>query len=373
MTMRIAIVNDLAMAREALRRAVIAMPNATVAWIANDGAEAIAKAEQDKPDLILMDLIMPGTDGVEATRQIMKRCPCAIVVVTATVEGNASRVYEAIGAGALDAVDTPRIGTDGTAVALARKVEEVRRMRAGGRTGCMDPRSVSQPTSAAPHSASAALKSNAVAPCCTPGARESAGSAAPIVAIGASTGGPQAVAAVLEALPASAPFATLVVQHMDATFLPGYAAWLGERAGRPVRLARGGEVPESGSVLVAGEARQLVMTPRGALCYTDGPPDLIHRPSVDVLFESLADAGVEPGVAVLLTGMGRDGARGLLALRRRGWTTIAQDSGSSVVWGMPGAAVELDAATSVLPLAHIGAAVVAGMSLRRAARIGGTT
>jgi len=128
---RIAIVNDLAMAREALRRAVAALPDSTVAWTAADGAEAIDKAQRDRPDLILMDLIMPGTDGVEATRQIMRRCPCAIVVVTATVEGNASRVYEALSAGALDAMDTPRVGEGGSA-RLAEKIAEVRRIRAQG-------------------------------------------------------------------------------------------------------------------------------------------------------------------------------------------------------------------------------------------------
>jgi two-component system response regulator WspF len=392
MTMRIAIVNDLAMAREALRRAVAAMPDATVAWTANDGADAIAKTERDRPDLILMDLIMPGTDGVDATREIMRRCPCAIVVVTATVEGNASRVYEAIGAGALDAVDTPRIGSDGGAATLARKVEEVRRMRAGGHgCGCTPPIAARGPVAASTRSPAVAIASTEA--CCgapsTGGAAPartaagaSAGStvapappastAAPIVAIGASTGGPQALAAVLEAMPLYTPFTTLVVQHMEAPFLPGFAAWLGERTGRAVRLARAGDRLEAGAILVAGEPRQLVVTRCGTPCYVDGPPDLVHKPSVDVLFHSLAESGVEPGVAVLLTGMGRDGARGLLALRRGGWATIAQDSATSIVWGMPGAAVDLNAAERVLPLGQIGAALVAEMSRRRAERMGGT-
>ncbi len=353
--MRIAIVNDLAMAREALRRAVTAMPNASVAWLAADGAEAIAKAQADRPDLILMDLIMPGTDGVEATRQIMKRCPCAIVVVTATVEGNASRVYEAIGAGALDAVDTPRVGSTGASEALARKIEDVRLKRARegmGGTPCALVPATRVPAPFVPPACT-------TAPCapCAPCDSQSA----PIVAIGASTGGPQALATVLRALPASPPFATLIVQHMDESFLPGLAHWLSGQSGRQVQLARSGDCPAAGSVLLAGEARQMVVLNRGVVCYAEGPPDLLHRPSVDVLFESLAASQVSAGTAVLLTGMGRDGARGMLALRKRGWTTIAQDKATSVVWRMPGAAAELDAASSVLPLAAIAPAVIAAM------------
>src|SRR5436305_8168946 len=126
--MRIAIVNDVAMTREALRRIVLSTPGHEVAWTARDGAEAIACARQDPPDLILMDLIMPGTDGVEATRRIMGESPCAILVVTSTVSGHMSRVYEAMGHGAIDAVDTPSLGPRGEvtgAAALLGKIAGV--------------------------------------------------------------------------------------------------------------------------------------------------------------------------------------------------------------------------------------------------------
>jgi two-component system, chemotaxis family, response regulator WspF len=366
---RIAIVNDLAMAREALRRAVAALPDSTVAWTAADGAEAIDKAQRDRPDLILMDLIMPGTDGVEATRQIMRRCPCAIVVVTATVEGNASRVYEALSAGALDAMDTPRVGEGGSA-RLAQKIAEVQRIRAQGArpatahglssappSPLSAPGQAPLPTAGTP--SGAAAPRSPISPCCAdPSGR------IPVVAIGASTGGPQALATVLAGLPRDAAFATLIVQHMEAVFLPGLAAWLSDRIGRPVELATPGHAPSPGEILIAGRPQQLIVVGRGTLCYSPGDPEAVHRPSVDALFESLADSLVEPGAAALLTGMGRDGARGLLRLRQHGWTTVAQDQASSVVWGMPGAAVELQAASRVLPLPLIGPALAAAMNER---------
>jgi two-component system response regulator WspF len=350
MGFRVAIVNDLAMAREALRRVVLAIPDTSIAWTANDGLEGLQRAKADRPDLVLMDLIMPVMDGVECTRRIMAEAPCPIVVVTATVEGNASRVYEAIGAGALDAVETPRLGPGGAQGdrALADKVNSVRRMRS---EDVLAPRP-QRPASPVAKAADAV-------------AAERSG-AAPVLAVGASTGGPQAIATLLESLPRPAPFSILVVQHMDANFLPGMVTWLAGQSGRPVRLARAGERPEAGTVLIAGEPRQLVLGPQGALEYVEGDPSAIHRPSVNALFHSLALCRSAPGFAVLLTGMGKDGAEGMLAMRSAGWHTVAQDQASSVVWGMPGAAAQLGAAQQVLPLREIGPALVQAAAARRA-------
>ena len=338
MSFRIAIVNDLGMAREALRRLVLQVPGASVAWLANDGAEALERAKADRPDLVLMDLIMPVMDGVESTRRIMQEAPCPILVVTATVEGNASRVYEAIGAGALDAVDTPRLGSGG-AVGDKSFLAMIERIRKMGRTDV------------AP-----AARAAAAASASRPAAAPPAGRCG-VVAVGASTGGPQALSALLRSLPADAPYATWIVQHMEASFLPGLAQWLSAQCGRSVELARRGDRARPGSVLVAGEAQQLVVRADATLDYEPGDPDLVHRPSVDVLFASLAAVPACMGAAVLLTGMGADGARGMLALRDRGWRTFAQDRASSVVWGMPGAADQIGAAERVLPVAEIGAAV----------------
>ena len=352
MPFRIAIVNDLAMAREALRRVVLQIPDTAVAWMANDGAEALAKAKSDRPDLVLMDLIMPVMDGVEATRAIMREAPCPIVAVTATVEGNASRVYEAIGAGALDAVDTPRLGSGGAQGdrALVAKVQSVRRMRDEDRLPAARPPRA--PKDAAPGARAAT------------GAPSAAGAPCPIVAVGASTGGPQALATLLSGLPPARPYAVLVVQHMEPPFLPGLAQWLSAQTGGEVRLARSGERPTPGSVLVAGEPLHMVLSSDGTLGFTDAPRDLVHRPSVDVFFSSLAAAGCAAGAAVLLTGMGKDGAAGMLELRTAGWRTLAQDEASSVVWGMPGAAVALGAAERTVPMSGMAAAVAEAMAAR---------
>ena len=348
MAFRVAIVNDLAMAREALRRVVLSVPGTEVAWMAENGAEALRRALADRPDLVLMDLIMPVMDGVECTRRLMREAPCPVVVVTATVEGNASRVYDAIGAGALDAVETPRLSPDGARGErpLVEKIGAVRRMRAADLAGAG---TAPSPIARAADAASSARP----------------GAGCPVIAIGASTGGPQAVATVLDGIPNPAPAGIVVVQHMDPHFLPGLATWLSGRTQRAVRLVRAGDRPDPAAILVAGEARQLVMRADGSMDYVDGDPSAVHRPSVDVFFESLAAARAVGGVAMLLTGMGRDGAAGLLALRRAGWPTYAQDRDTSVVWGMPGAAHSMGAVEHLLPLGELGPAVLAAIAARR--------
>ena len=359
MPFRIAIVNDLAMAREALRRVVATIPDATVCWVAADGEEAVSRARIDRADLILMDLIMPVMDGVEATRRIMKEAPCPILVVTATVEGNATRVYEAIGAGALDAVDTPRLGAEGThgEEALVEKVGAIRRMAKtdGPRTAAAPPARPKPVTVATPPAVTTAANDAALP------------TSATIVAVGSSTGGPQALATFLKSLPNPLPYAVVIVQHMDITFLPGLATWLSGQTGLNVQLAPQHGRPTAGSVMVAGKNMQMVLRQNGTLEYVPGDPDLIHRPSVDVFFESLAKSRSQTGAAVMLTGMGRDGAVGMKAMRDAGWRTFAQDRETSIVWGMPGAAVQAGAAEQILPLDQIGPAVHNALKQPRAA------
>jgi two-component system response regulator WspF len=322
---RIAIVNDVRATSEALRRVVAGLPGHEVAWVAADGVEAIAQAKRDRPDLILMDLLMPHLDGAQATRQIMAAAPCAILVVTATVSGNIALVYEAMGHGALDAVDTPTLGPDGGLAgesALARKIDLIAKL--------LGPSAESrrQPAAPAPSTAGAAR----------------------LLAIGASTGGPKAVADLLRLLPRDRNLATVVVQHVDVAFAAGLARWLTDRTGHPVDVAEPGRRPSAGTVLLAATNDHLVLTPERTLDYRAEPRDLFFRPSVDVFFESVADHWPDKGVAILLTGMGRDGARGMLRLRTQGWHTIAQDEATSVVWSMPKAAIDLGAASVVLPV-----------------------
>jgi len=340
--MRIAIVNDLRLAVEVLRRAVAMIPGATIAWIAEDGKQAVEKCAQDVPDLILMDMLMPVMNGVEATRRIMAKTPCPILVVTATVEGNSSKVFEALGAGALDAVETPGLRTDGTverAESLVRKVQAIRLIGGGV-----------DASAAAPKFESSTL--HALTPA--------------MVAIGSSTGGPMALAQVLKAVPNPVPWPMVLVQHVDIQFAPGLASWLSSETGQIVRTVVPGETLRAGRIALAATNDHLLLDSSARLAYSQNPKEAIFRPSVDVFFESLSVPSVARGVAVVLTGMGRDGAIGMGRLRKAGWHTIAQDKASSVVWGMPGACVEKDAAVEVLSVNEIGGAIATAMSRKGA-------
>jgi two-component system response regulator WspF len=286
-----------------------------------------------------MDMIMPVMDGVEATRRIMRATPCPILVVTATVEGNAGKVFEALGAGALDAVATPGIGPDGRAVnaePLVRKIQDIGVIAGIGRTSALHPPSTPAQAAGTPR-------------------------IPPIVAIGASTGGPQALATVLQSLPRPMSYPVVIVQHIDPAFAPGLANWLERETRHHVEVAQSGDALSPGRILVAATSDHIVVDGAGRLGYTAEPREQPYRPSVDVFFDAVGRAKASSGVAVLLTGMGRDGASGLARLRAAGWHTIAQDKATSVVWGMPGAAVEIGAAVETLPIGDIGGAIAARM------------
>ncbi len=339
--MRIAIVNDLALAREVLRRLVLSVPGHAVAWTAEDGAEAVRKAARDRPDIILMDLVMPVLDGVEATRRIMADSPCPILLVTSTIAGNFNLVYRAMGYGGLDAVNTPTLGSDGTVKDGAGILARIAKLAREQQTPAPAP----PPVLGVPVSGVGPIA-------------KAVSGLPSLLAIGASTGGPDALARILKALPANFPAAVLLVQHIAADFAPGLAHWLQGYSCLPVRLAGEGDEPRSGTVLLAGTNDHLVLRSSRRLAYTPDPVSYPYRPSVDELFSSLATAWPGHGVAVLLTGMGSDGARGLLQMRRLGWHTIAQDQASSIVYGMPRAAADLAAACEIRPLDQIPDAIL---------------
>lgn len=327
--MRVGIVNDLPLAVASLRRALMLDASLEVAWVAEDGAQAVALCARDKPDVVLMDLMMPVMDGVEATRRIMAESPCAIVIVTVDVGRHTARVFEAMGHGAVDAVDTPALGgadPQQAAAPLLRKIRNVAWLigeRVAPRADC-----IRVPT---PSSGSRAL-----------------------IAVGASAGGPPALAQLLAALPADFPVPIVLVQHVDVMFAEGMAKWLNDQVPLNVRIAREGETPRAGSALLAGTNDHLRLSASGALTYSAAPREMLYRPSIDVFFESVATHWRGDAVGVLLTGMGRDGALGLKALRDRGMLTIAQDKDSCAVYGMPKAAAEMGAAVEIKPLVSIG-------------------
>jgi two-component system response regulator WspF len=280
---------------------------------------------------------MPKLDGVEATRQIMRHSPCPILVVTVSVSTNYALACRAMGAGALDAVDTPTLGPGGGVQNAEKLVGRLIQLEA--------------------EVASASAVGSSVTG--LPQPRLTPADLPPLVLIGASTGGPEALAHVVSALPASFPGAVLISQHIGADFAPGLVQQLATWSQLPVRAAAAGEPPAPGTVYVAVSNDHLELGPNGLLRYTPEPRSHPYRPSVDVLFKSAAARCAKPGVAALLTGMGSDGAAGLLRLRQAGWHTIAQDEATCTVYGMPKAAVEKGAAAEVLPLPHIGDAIIA--------------
>jgi two-component system, chemotaxis family, response regulator WspF len=332
--MRIAIVNDLTLAVEALKRVITTVPGYKIAWAAYNGTEAVEKCKNDKPDLILMDLIMPVMDGVEATKFIMRDCPCAILVITATVEGNASKVFEAMGFGALDAVCTPTLSSVGAVNGgdeLLKKIFTISKLIG---TETLQIETISNVVKDVPISLP------------------------PLIAIGSSTGGPKALSEIFTSLPGKIGAAIVVVQHVDDSFAPELANWLDGQTKLKVILAREGMYPEKNVVFIAATNDHLVIGSDFAFHYSVEPKNYPYRPSVDRFFESLVKYWPRKDIAIVLTGMGRDGAKGLLALRNIGWHTIAQDEKSSVIYGMPKAAAELNAASVITSIDKIPQAIL---------------
>jgi two-component system, chemotaxis family, response regulator WspF len=320
--MRVAIVNDSLLAREVIRRSVLVRPDVTIAWVATNGAEAIERCCNDRPDLILMDLVMPNVDGVTATAHIMRECPCPILIVTVSIDRNATPAFAAMGAGAVDVMALPDDWRHGNE--LLQKISQIERLHQP------------LPFRSRPRN----LSSTTLRP------------GMPLILIGASAGGPVALAELLGSLPREFAAGIVLAQHLDARFADEFIRWLQKQTPLRVRRACQDDAVEAGTVLVSSENRNLVFQGDGRLGYTREPVSY-HVPSIDALFFS---ANGLPGAhlaAVLLTGMGADGAAGMKALRESGHLTIAQDETSSALYGMPRAAARLGAAREILPLAEI--------------------
>lgn len=340
---KLAIVNDSLMAVETMRRILNKVPEHSIVWVADNGIEAVRLCSQQTPDLILMDLNMPKMDGVEAIRCIMRSTPCAILIVTASVTSNAAKVFDAMGAGALDVVATPILSQNKGAEKDHTLVEKIDRV--GKLLSFADKKKSSAP-------------------------RPTVGTTTGLhrdflIVMGCSTGGPHAMVEILAPLPKDLPAAIVIIQHMDAQFTPGLIQWLDSKVEIPVRMAREGDRPQPGTALFACTEGHLLMTGSGTLSYTEESLHPFYHPSVDVFFSRVAQHWPSRGIGVLLTGMGRDGAEGLLALRQKGWHTITQDKQSSIVYGMPKAAAELHAAVEMLPLDEIGPACVNFLAKRK--------
>ena len=343
--MRIGIVDD-ARRAELLQRAIELGGEHEVSWLAYTEAALMQACAGVVPDLVLVNVDLPSVDGLAATRRLVSEMRSA-VLVTVAGQADPARVFEAIGHGALDAIalndaaDVPAM-----AAVLLPKIAAMARWigKSGSKTGAAGP------------AASA------------PGADDSA-TCHRLIAIGASAGGPAALSVVLAGLPRTLPAGIVIVQHLGEDFTEGVDEWLQRSTALDVRVAREGDRPAPGTVLVAGGNDHLVFKTAGRLGYTPDPRDKIYRPSIDVFFQSVCRLWRGSAVGVLLTGMGRDGAQGLQAMRAQGCHTIAQDEATSAVYGMPKAAAALNAAVDILPLdaiaGRVGEIIAARVRTRR--------
>jgi two-component system chemotaxis response regulator CheB len=336
------VTDDSAAARLLICGILEADPDLEVVGQAVDGLQAVEMAERLAPDVITMDVDMPGVDGLEATRRIMARAPRPIVLVSGVFLPDLDNSFRALEAGAVTLLEKPTgPGSPAFAQEAAELVATVKLM-AGIR---LVRRSPARPVDGSP-------------PVPAPAGR--GGERLRVVAIAASTGGPPAVAQILRMLPAGWSVPVLVVQHIGAGFDVGLVRYLDESCLLPVGLAEDGRSLRSGRVHVSPADRHLGVTagpPR--LTVAAGEPIEGYRPSANHLFRSVADVFGAAAAGVVLTGMGRDGADGLLALRRAGGLAIAQDQATSIVYGMPRQALLRGAAEEVLPIEDIAGALVA--------------
>ncbi len=329
---RVMVVDDSRLVRTILREVLESDPELRVVEEAENGAEAVQKCIATGPDVVLMDVQMPIMDGLAAVERIMEERPTPVIILSATVsDGEVKSAFRAVRAGAFEALPKPEGVT--TPEAYARIAEGlVSRVKLYAKVGRQRGWQEAATTQALVGSLSTAL------PVASPR----------VVALGASTGGPRTVQAVLAALPATFPCPILLVQHISLGFTRGFAQWLQREVSLTVKVVERAERLEAGSVYLAVDGRHLEAR-RGFAVLRDTPPVNACRPSVDVLFQSLAREYGALAVAVLLTGMGRDGAQGALAIREAGGEVLVQDEASSVIFGMPKAAIELGAATRVAP------------------------
>ena len=328
---RVLIVDDSVVVREILKRMLESDPGIRVVGMAANGSEAIELTAQLKPDLVTMDLVMPGMDGMEATERIMAYHPTPVLFFSSyfNQEGQRSRL-DALAAGALDIMEKPTLMPDQRWEAVTAPL--VQKVRALAQVSVIT------------HIHAGRVLDRRQ----TPPIRSVPTGTVDVLGIGASSGGPRVLEELLSALPATYALAVVVVQHIAEGFMTGLITWLQQRCRLPLRVAEEGDTLVPRQVLFAPDWAHLVVRPGGRVHLAEGDPVNGSRPSVDLTFTSLAQIYGSRAAGALLTGMGTDGAAGLLAIRQAGGATFAQDEESCVVFGMPRTAIELGAVQHVL-------------------------
>lgn len=355
---RVLIVDDSASVRMTLSEIIGSDPDLEVMATAADPYVAVERIRQEVPDVMFLDIELPRMDGLTFLRKIMSQRPIPVVICSSLAEAGSDTLMQALEAGAIDVVTKPRIDT-----AEFLKESRMRICDAAKAAAHAKFRGVHKP---APRlTVEAKLNADAIIP---PHSEARAASqrtkmptTEPVICIGASTGGTEALREVLEALPATTP-GIIIVQHMPEKFTNAFARRLNGICALEIKEAEDGDVVQAGRVLIAPGNRHMLLHRAGSR-YTvnvvDGQHVSRHRPSVDVMFRSASQAAGKNAIGIILTGMGDDGARGLLEMRQAGSFTIAQDEESSIVFGMPKEAIQRGGAAKVVALNRVAAEITA--------------
>lgn len=365
---RVLLVEDSPVALTILKRMLASSPDVDVVGTACNGVEAMELIPARQPQVICTDLHMPKMDGLELTRRVMAQYPRPILVVSASVhaENDAQTVFQLLQAGALDVFPKPEIGLPSEYEQVKRELIGRIKVLAGVKVFTRHSIIRSLNESSDLSSGEAIIRSPSIKhPVSNYSGSKSLSNSITqniysprVVAIGASTGGPQALHMILKQIPVHFPIPILCVQHISEGFLQGLVSWLATECSLRMVVAQPGDIPKPGVVYFAPEQHHLQLDSQGRLLMSNTPPVSGHRPSVTVLFQSVAAYYRRSAVGILLTGMGRDGAEGLQAIAHMGGLTIAQDEQTCVVFGMPKEAIVLGAAQLVLPISEIAPALV---------------
>lgn len=329
MSIKVLLVEDSPIATILIQKIINSSPDIKVVGCAKTGIEGLEMLQKLNPDVICTDLHMPKMNGLEFTKEVMANYPKPILVISASVqEEDTQHVFDVLNAGAVDIFPKPRSGQssdyDNIAQPLLSKIRVLSGIKVFRR------------------------KSQSSPPPITSYRNTSLGNKMQIVAIGTSTGGPQVLLEILGAIPSNYPLPIVCVQHISQGFLNGLIDWLNNNCKLKVKIAMTGEKPQPGYIYFPPEKQHLEFDSNGRFFCFKGLPVDGHCPSVTVTFNSCAKVFGKNAIGVLLTGMGKDGAQGLLSMYQKGAYTIAQDESSSVVFGMPGEAIRLGAAKKIL-------------------------
>jgi len=345
---RVLVVDDSAVVRQTLSEVLSSDPEIEVIGTAADPFVAAERISEQTPDVITLDIEMPRMDGLTFLQKIMSQHPIPVVICSSLAERGAQSALRALEYGAVEIVAKPRMGSkqflEDSRIMLCQTVKSA----AAARPRTVAPDRVVQPK----------LTADVIL---TPGTHAMAETTEKVVAIGASTGGTEALKVLLESLPADCP-GILIVQHMPELFTRAFANRLDSQCSISVKEAESNDTVLRGRALIAPGNHHMLLKRSGARYYVeikDGPLVCRHRPSVDVLFRSAARYAGQNAVGVILTGMGDDGARGMLEMKQAGAATIAQDEASCVVFGMPKEAIKRSAVDKILPLPSVAGAILA--------------